>query len=143
MKKWRLYNDYDRPIPRRIIESNGVPRQMFGQIKRGGGLSFAKNFTKRQLKHKMTAEGYEDFIIWLNKKGNNSWSIKRILAFFKYHLTMLPEYVVLVISKILPNRFNLNYKDTRKKTVNPGLPSRLIIWGIEVIKDRYMNGLQN
>jgi hypothetical protein len=30
MQPWRLFNDYDRPIPRRILESRGVPREAFG-----------------------------------------------------------------------------------------------------------------
>ena len=34
MKPWRLGNDYDRPIPRRIAEESGVPRSAFGRKKR-------------------------------------------------------------------------------------------------------------
>jgi len=33
MAAWQLGNDYDRPIPRRIVESAGVPRALFGQRK--------------------------------------------------------------------------------------------------------------
>ena len=35
MTPWRLNNNYDRPIPRRIAESHGVPRQSFGMYKKG------------------------------------------------------------------------------------------------------------
>lgn len=34
MQPWTLGNDYDRPIPRRIVEEAGVPREMFGQEKK-------------------------------------------------------------------------------------------------------------
>jgi hypothetical protein len=34
MKPWRLGTDYDRPIPRRIVEDAGVPRTLFGQKKK-------------------------------------------------------------------------------------------------------------
>ena len=34
MSPWSLHQDYDRPIPRRIAESAGVPRTLFGQRKR-------------------------------------------------------------------------------------------------------------
>jgi len=34
MASWSLAQDYDRPIPRRIVESAGVPRDLFGQRKR-------------------------------------------------------------------------------------------------------------
>jgi len=30
MRPWRLGTDYDRPIPRRIVEEAGVPRELFG-----------------------------------------------------------------------------------------------------------------
>lgn len=34
MSKWRLNNTYDRPIPRRITEDAGIPRELFGQEKK-------------------------------------------------------------------------------------------------------------
>lgn len=34
MRPWSLGGDYDRPIPRRIAEEAGVPRNVFGQEKR-------------------------------------------------------------------------------------------------------------
>jgi hypothetical protein len=39
MHPWKLGNGYyDRPIARRIAEEAGVPREFFGQRKRGAGL---------------------------------------------------------------------------------------------------------
>lgn len=34
MNPWKLQNGYDRPVPRRIVEETGVPRQFFGMVKR-------------------------------------------------------------------------------------------------------------
>jgi hypothetical protein len=34
MRPWRLDNSYDRPIPRRIAESAGLPRESFGMVKK-------------------------------------------------------------------------------------------------------------
>jgi len=34
MAPWRLGSDYDRPIPRRILEEAGIPRQLFGTRKK-------------------------------------------------------------------------------------------------------------
>lgn len=36
MKRWSIRSVYDRPIPRRILEEGGVPREAFGYIKKGG-----------------------------------------------------------------------------------------------------------
>ncbi len=33
MKRWAVGGDYDRPIPRRLLEERGVAREMFGQHK--------------------------------------------------------------------------------------------------------------
>ncbi|QCO54580.1 hypothetical protein EOK75_01400 [Pseudorhodobacter turbinis] len=38
MQPWTLYNDYDRPICRRIVEEKGVPRAAFGQKKLAAGV---------------------------------------------------------------------------------------------------------
>lgn len=37
MAPWRLGSGYDRPVARRLIEEAGVPREAFGQHKKGGG----------------------------------------------------------------------------------------------------------
>ena len=37
LKPWSIGGEYDRPIARRIIEEAGIPRQLFGQVKKGGG----------------------------------------------------------------------------------------------------------
>jgi len=36
MKPWSIGGGYDRPIARRIAEEAGVPRHLFGQIRKGG-----------------------------------------------------------------------------------------------------------
>ncbi|GJL83782.1 MAG: hypothetical protein DHS20C01_34160 [marine bacterium B5-7] len=36
MAPWKIGGNYDRPIPRRLVESAGIPRDWFGQIKIGG-----------------------------------------------------------------------------------------------------------
>jgi hypothetical protein len=33
MRPWSIGGNYDRPVPRRIAEEAGVPRQLFGQLK--------------------------------------------------------------------------------------------------------------
>jgi hypothetical protein len=34
LRPWRLDNDYDRPIPRRLLEERGIPRAWFGHGKK-------------------------------------------------------------------------------------------------------------
>jgi hypothetical protein len=49
MSAWRLGTDYDRPISRRIVEQEGVPRRLFGVLKGGifGGSARPANLELR------------------------------------------------------------------------------------------------
>lgn len=47
MAKWQMNNSYDRPIPRRIIELAGIPREAFGIEKRGAGFSYHFDWMRR------------------------------------------------------------------------------------------------
>jgi hypothetical protein len=42
MDDWRLNTDYDRPIPRRLAEEAGLPRESFGQKKMATTVSYAR-----------------------------------------------------------------------------------------------------
>lgn len=42
MDRWRLNNNYDRPIPRRLAEEAGLPRTSFGQKKMATTVSYAR-----------------------------------------------------------------------------------------------------
>ena len=60
MRAWSLGNDYDRPIARRLLEERGVPRDAFGQRKRG---LFTTYFTgsRTGLSRSMSAEAFASF----------------------------------------------------------------------------------
>jgi hypothetical protein len=45
MEPWRLHTNYDRPIPRRLAEQAGLPREQFGQVKMASGLEFPAPIT--------------------------------------------------------------------------------------------------
>jgi hypothetical protein len=47
MSEWHINNEYDRPIPRRIAESHGIPRQFFGQKKKTVLTYYSKPINKQ------------------------------------------------------------------------------------------------
>jgi len=49
MDPWRLHNDYDRPIARRIAEASGVDRQTFGMTKK----RVARRFYQLPINHSL------------------------------------------------------------------------------------------
>lgn len=65
MTPWRLNNGYDRPIPRRIIESAGVPR---------GSFAFEKLMSSVSLRTgtKFRAESSDDFMGFLRGHGGGA-----------------------------------------------------------------------
>lgn len=140
MKKWRLNNSYDRPIPRRIVEMHGVNREAFGMEKHGAGFSFSKNFSKTQIKRKMTEEGYAEFIHWLSEPGHNRWNVKRIKHMFIYHFASIPEYKQWALSKM-----HIKVKHGHGEKVNPypnpGVASKLLVWGIVKLTDEYQKAI--
>jgi hypothetical protein len=69
MKPWRLHNDYDRPIPRRIAESSGVPRGAFAVRKKGTARHFYRLPMSRDLRRL--------FVQHLKKQYNlSSWFVQ-------------------------------------------------------------------
>jgi hypothetical protein len=64
MRPWRLGNNYDRPIPRRLIESKGVVREMFGQEKRAITQPF---WIDKDNKAMFGKDSYEDLMQYTEK----------------------------------------------------------------------------
>ena len=57
MEPWTLHNEYDRPIPRRIVEEAGVPRAAFGQT------SWNTIDTQTpEILARLRAAGFDDFL---------------------------------------------------------------------------------
>lgn len=141
MEPWMMNNSYDRPIPRRILETAGVERGTFATDNRGAGISFSRNFNKKQIEEKMTHEGYESFIKWLNTKGNNRWTLSRVLKMMRYHFSTIPEYLDFAFSKIGQHtKFGQKHENL---VPNPGMPSKMVIWANECLSTKYSAALYN
>ncbi|HET7676022.1 MAG TPA: hypothetical protein VFL54_10910, partial [Gammaproteobacteria bacterium] len=62
MMPWTLGNDYDRPVPRRIVEQAGVPRELFGQKKKAITMPYQSNRGINPPMQKILCEvSYRDF----------------------------------------------------------------------------------
>lgn len=61
MAPWRLSDGYDRPIARRLIETSGIPRGLFGEHKMGG--TEAASASRR-----LGPESEADFMAWFNDR---------------------------------------------------------------------------
>lgn len=69
MQQWSIGGEYDRPIPRRILEGKGLSRESFGQRKFGAGFFYAFDWKKRILS-RMSASSAREFEKYIKKNHN-------------------------------------------------------------------------
>ncbi len=133
MKPWSVENSYDKPIPRRIVESAGVPRESFGMKKCGGGFSFCYDNMSR-LKQKMSVEGFESFSRFKQQRKGSVPGLNKFRHRIKYCLQILPVYCNIALQKL---HIPLKIEQKPLTQVNPGSPEDLIFWGVDIMKQRY------
>ncbi|MFC1783131.1 hypothetical protein ACFL02_06055 [Planctomycetota bacterium] len=136
MRPWRTNNDYDRPIPRRIVEEKGVARNLFGFVKVGAGFN-VQWYPKILMKKIMNPNSYQAFFkFYKENKGKRSFR-----QYFIHHIIYRLFFISLSLNYFLSKikcRWRLpkiNIPD--KYTSNPDAPSFLLHWGLQVIDDRY------
>lgn len=132
MKPWIMNNDYDRPIPRRIVEEAGVSRNMFGIEKHGAGITFRYDWGTR-LKRRLSKAAVNSFNQYLinNKKKH---PIQTVQYFWKNR-------------KIYMSRIGVNLGSDRSARDTSQIANAtdiryLIPWSSEVIQKRYKSILE-
>jgi hypothetical protein len=108
MRNWRMLNDYDRPIPRRIVESVGVPRGAFGREKRAA-LQRPPFPHNRRLRKRFLQHIYEKYgISPAYSVGNRLWfRFRFIVVTFLKRLNFLST---LRISSRAPQSIDMSYE---------------------------------
>ena len=142
MDAWSTRNQYDRPIPRRLVEEAGVERSQFGMKKRAVSLGL----DSEGLKERMTPESYEDYVKYYAKHWNGWMTVKRwMLTFLRKlyrwntllntRLTALLEYragLHVELPVIIPRDFRISrYGDLDHLSL-------LVHWSIEKIRPQYV-----
>lgn len=137
MKPWVIGNDYDRPIPRRILEEKGCGREEFGHKKTGVGFSFRLEPTTGRIAAKMSPTSFQDFMSF-----RRSLKINRVkwLGFrLKFLKRTMPVYVNHV-ARVLNLKFNVGFK-VREYTSSP-VSHLLILYGMDKMIARYKEALK-
>lgn len=95
MKPWDLGVRYSRPIPRRILEEAGVPRELFGMKKKFGAIRLSDPETFRR------SAMAEDFQDWLRENAG-AWLRKgRIPPHILSQMTGLVKWPAYLVSRAL------------------------------------------
>jgi hypothetical protein len=144
MEFWRLGNDYDKPIPRRILETAGVPRGLFGVRKDGGVGNSLRFLGIRHLAKIMPPGSYRDFRKYYEEheqfRKMSPKLIHRSLRYLAFlALIMLGQLLLKSnTSFIKPNRIFPENKRIRM-SCSPWAPSLLFNWGLQKVMTRYEN----
>lgn len=139
MRPWVLGTHYDKPIPRRILETAGVSREAFGMHKYGGGFCLSYE-TKWSIGRKMSKEGYENFQNYLKETQYERRNFLRMYNKIRYLIKTYPIYFNVVSAK-LGSKIRLKSKPANVS--NPGVPLDLFFWSVMVMKNRYLEAIQN
>jgi hypothetical protein len=140
MKPWQLDRYYDRPIPRRIIESQGVAREEFGHKKMAVGVVLAG--TKGNFLSKMSEMARKSFDIYYKKARKERSLIKQSYYNFRTFLYVLPIGCAFLASKLkLKLYFSASRNWVSKHWIiynrNPRAGSYLFPWGVNEVAKRY------
>ena len=140
MAPWRLNNNYDRPIPRRICEEAGIKRENFGVAKHGAGFVY-KYDTLKRIKSRMTPHSAENFTRFV-KTNRKLHPIQKISYFYK----MRNFYFFIIAQKFKLNKIGIKIAFPKEKflisTPNPTAPRYLIPWASTIILEKYKNILK-
>lgn len=133
MKPWSIGGEYDRPIPRRIGEEAGVPREWFGQVKVGG-------LYYHFYKYGLTPNGREDFAKFYQ-------TIQRPTPFTERSWFSLMRALYAANAAVVSLLNSLGDRFQWKTVFTPAIHSRYSTkvdplyysfhWGIDHVKRRY------
>jgi hypothetical protein len=136
MKPYAIGGNYDRPIPRRILEERGVERSMFGQ-KKVGLLPVYLGSSKTGLRNKMSYPSYVSFENYYQRHRK-----ERSLFRNMFHAWMYGSFILYsrILFKVFRRKDLIKYLGCpvpEKFRKSPFRRSFLFHWGISMIKGRY------
>jgi len=140
MRPWVLNSSYNRPIPRRVLEERGVPRDAFGQKKNAIQVVFAGS--RKNTLSKMTSASAQSFLQYYKKHRKCRNIIRQLCYDF---MTCL--YLTSIMLDVIPRKLGiplrikifhkLMHKYLFKFSRSPRSASFLFPWGVSVTTTCY------
>ena len=134
MKPYSVGGNYDRPIPRKLVEDMGIERNEFGMSKKGAGYTCHFD-TVGRMARKMSLKSFNSFSRYCrDKKGDFIPRVKNGIIFYT---TEVAEYVNRA-TKVL----KINYSMKRNEHYHSGPASALLVqWGVDTLRKQYKKNL--
>lgn len=133
MTPYSIGDHYDRPISRRLLEEAGVKRDMFGQKKFGGGISYSLD-TFNRMRSKMAVKSFDALSDYKHNYPKQRWHDLCYQA--KFYWVNRSIYFNYISNRL---HLNLRLKETNKQVgmlANPNA-TMMLCWGVEIMKERY------
>lgn len=140
MRPWVLNNGYDRPIPRRVLEERGVPRNVFGQKKNAIQVTFVGS--KNNTLSKMTSASAQSFLQYYKRHKRYRNIIRQL-----YYDFMTCVYLTSMMLNVMPGKLGipihfkvfhkLMHENLFKFSRSPRSASFLFPWSVSITKARY------
>lgn len=160
MRPWRLGSGYDRPIPRRIAEDAGIPREQFGVKKYAASARVGnsrtyypagpKSVMRSDLESILTEVSIESFLDFLDSIAFSDQTsrlrIHRAWHFFYNKLNALDHHLVEAthsfgVRGVVPRR--LMQSIARLGATDGDYTRWLPHWGVNVTMGRYESAVEN
>lgn len=140
MERWSVGGGYDRPIPRRIAEERGVPRESFGLAKRGLITMhfYGSDKAVMEMFSKASLEAFERFYARARRERSFKTKAARAAIYVLYRIERFVGHKLkrAGVLKEIPCSF------ARKHHQWPGRHSYLFCWATETVKERYAKALE-
>lgn len=128
MADYSVGGTYDRPIPRRIAEEMGVPREMFGRTKKGAGFNY-NFYSMGYIKSRMSPESFRSFKNFKQARGFSSY-----VGFLNFVWLNKGVYINYILGKL---GTSFRVRSQPNFSSNPFIGEKLFQWSISIVKDRY------
>lgn len=137
MEPYSVGGDYDRPIPRRIVETRGVSREEFGFKKAGAGFNYRYDNANR-LKKRMSPHSYQSFYTYFLTHRRKFY--QNFFRWAQYLWNTKRIYTGVLLHRI---GIKVPFKEIEFDGIsNPGLPSYLFLWGVTKQMEKYQTALE-
>lgn len=137
LRPWALGTDYDRPIPRRLLEEAGVPRSAFGRTKKAITQPL---WNTDALDRVFTPRSYEDFqryvqAIPLFRSGGDRLAFRAMRALYETNLRVNWRL------QSLGRPFGIHVDErplvSERYSQNMGPSALTFHWGVNRLRERY------
>lgn len=137
MAPWSVASDYDRPIPRRLVEERGVPRHLFGQRKKAVTQPLVDLEWKDTV---MATRSHDDFVSFARPTPEFAGLGQRLLFIVLgalHWVNVRVNWRIDTLARTLGTTIRTRYVISERYHRRPGIQSLMFHWGMHKVLPRY------